>query len=316
MKRLFDWVLAVLTAPMFVGCGADFDPGSRVVGTRVVAVVVDQPYAHPGETVKVDAQALDTLGRPLEWGFVTCFAPRATTPFACFQKIAEDAAGGMPPALTIGASNTYSYDDPGRRARQPVQVEAHGSAYVGVLIVTCPGKIQPGDTQGLPLACVADGRALRLDEFEVGVKRVFLREKDRNQNPVIAKVNWDGVEWPEGEIKEVSPCGSSTENRYDRCDGGEKHVVAAILGAGVRETGTDELGNPFTEDVVVQYYATEGTVRVRRADRRTPRRPAGWPESRTSGKTVTLWFVARDNRGGVELDVAQREGIASLGAAP
>ncbi len=297
MKRLFDWVLAILTAPMFVGCGSDFDPGSRVVGTRVVAVVVDQPYAHPGETVKVDAQALDTLGRPLEWGFVTCFAPSATTPFACFQKIAEDAMGGTPPALTIGPSNTYSYTVPAD-ALSRLPAAARPSAYVGVLMVTCPGKIQPGNTQGLPLACVADGRALRLDEFEVGVKRVFLREKDRNQNPVIAKVNWDGVEWPEAEVKEVSPCSSATENRYDRCDGGEKHVVAAILGPGARETGTDELGNPFTEDVAIQHYATEGLFEY---DARIGERPeSGWvARAGASGKTVTLWFVARDNRGGV-----------------
>lgn len=297
MKRFFDWILAVLTAPMFVGCGADFDPGSRVQGTRVVAVVVDQPYAHPGDTVKIDAVGVDTAGRPLEWGFVPCFAPRATTPFACFQKIAEDAAGGTPPTVTIQASGSYTYTVPtDALARLPA--EARPSAYVGLLIVTCPGKIGlGGDTQGMPITCTSGGRALRLDEFEVGVKRLFLREKDRNQNPVVAKVTWDGADWPESEVKEVTPCGSATENRYDRCDG-DKHTLAAILADGTRESGVDELGAPFTEDLIVQHYATDGLFEY---DVRIGERSAtGFvPRAGSSGKTVTLWFVARDNRGGV-----------------
>ncbi len=43
------------------GCGADFDPGSRVTGLRVLAVRADNPYAAPGETVKIDTLWYDAL---------------------------------------------------------------------------------------------------------------------------------------------------------------------------------------------------------------------------------------------------------------
>lgn len=285
-------------AVVCAGCGADFDPGSRVVGTRVLAVQADRPYAHPGEQVALSALAYDTQGRALEWGWTTCVDPISTVVPACLLKIGEEIARGAPPPFQAGTAASATVTVPAD-ALSRLPESARGSAYMGVLIVTCPGHIDlTGKTGDVPLACIdATGRALALDEFEIGVKRVFLREKDRNANPVIGSVTWDGAPWAEGDVKEVSPCGSTSENRYDRCDG-EKHALAAHVTDASFERGVDELGAPFSEDLVIQHYATEGIFEY---DVRIATAPeSGWvARAGASGKTVTLWLVARDNRGGM-----------------
>lgn len=289
---------SLVVAASLAACGADFDPASRVVGTRVLAVQADRPYARPGEKVTLSALAYDTQGRALEWGWTTCVDPLSTAVTACLLKIGEDTARGAPPPFQAGTASTVAVDVPAD-AISRLPEGARGSAYLGVLIVTCPGHIDlTGKTGEVPLACIdASGRALALEEFEIGVKRVFLRAQDRNANPEIASVTWDGAPWAEGDVKEVSPCASTTENRYDRCDG-EKHALAAHVAQQSYERGVDETGVEFTEDLVIQHYATEGIFEY---DARVATAPtSGWvARGGASGKTVTLWLVARDNRGGV-----------------
>jgi hypothetical protein len=279
-----------------VACGSDFDPGSRIVGTRVIAVRADKPYAAPGEQVNIEAIAYDTLGRPLQWGWTTCVDPRSTTVTGCLAKVLEDAQK-TPPSFAIGdGKNTFALTIPSD-ALSRLPAEARGSAYVGALIVTCPGKIQLQNAE-VPIACIdASGRSLRLDEFEIGVKRIFVREKDRNANPKIDSITWDGAAWAEGDVKEVTPCPSRDENRYDRCDG-EKHTIAATPTADSYESGTDERGDTFAEQVIAQYYATEGLFEY---DVRIGNLPStgGVARAGASGTTVTIWFVLRDDRGGL-----------------
>lgn len=296
--------LGLTIAVALAGCGSDFDPSSRVVGTRVLAVRADQPYARPGETVNLEALAFDTKGRTLTWAWTTCLNPASATAVACFQRIAEDTAAGRPPALVLGASQTKYATTVPTDALSRLPAEARGAAYLGVLIVTCPGTLDFGKKTGdLPFACIEAGRALALEEFEVGVKRIFLREKDRNANPIITSVTFDGAPWPETEIKRVGACSSATENRYDRCDG-DKHTVAAQIDPKSLESGVDELGQPFQEDLVVQHYATEGLFEY---DARIGTNTAtGWvARASAKGTTVNLWFVARDNRGGMSWVVRQ-----------
>ncbi len=289
---------ALGAAASCAGCGSDFDPGSRVAGTRVLAVQADRPYAHPGEQVTLTALGYDTQGRALEWGWTTCLDPDSTAVTACLLRLADDLARGAPPPFQAGSASTATVTVP-TDALSRLPEAARGSAYLGVLIVTCPGHIDlTGKTGDVPLACVdASGRALALDEFEIGVKRVFVRAQDRNANPVIASVTWDGAPWAESDVKEVSPCASATENRYDRCDG-EKHTLAAHVTADSFESGVDETGAAFTEQLVIQHYATEGIFEY---DARVASSPeSGWvARAGASGKTVTLWLVARDDRGGM-----------------
>src|SRR5262249_38686242 len=138
---------------------------------------------------------------------------------------------------------------------------------------------------------------LGTDEYVVGVKRVFVRATDRNENPTIVKVTWDGADWPETEVKTASSC-ATNGHKFDDCAASLRHVVAAIVSPASVESGVDSFGTPFQEQVVIEHYATEGIfehdVRVS-TDAAT-----GWvARSAAAGLTVTLWFVAHDSRGGV-----------------
>ena len=64
------------------------------------------------------------------------------------------------------------------------------------------------------------------------------------------------------------------------------------------ESGNDELGRPFEEQIVIQHYATEGIFEFETRTGKSPK--TGWVARKSaSGQTLSMWFVARDDRGGV-----------------
>jgi hypothetical protein len=177
----------------------------------------------------------------------------------------------------------------------PTEAAAHAS--VGAVVAACPGEltVQSGT---LPFRCVdASGHTLGTDEYVIGVKRVFARRTDRNENPVLSGVTWDGAEWLAADVKEVVACGE-TGNDFESCSSSEQHTIAVALPAASVESGVDSFGTPFEEQVVVQYYATEGIFEhdMRLASDTTNRWTA---RAQSAGRTVTMWFVLRDDRGGV-----------------
>jgi hypothetical protein len=177
---------------------------------------------------------------------------------------------------------------------------ARATATVGVLSVACPADLSFGQGPGgLPLRCqeTGTGRELALDEFIVGYKRITVRETERNRNPEITGVTFDGVDWPATEIKTVGSC-DADDFVYGTCSDKEKHQLAALLSADSFESGKDEFGRAFAEQLVIQHYATEGIYEFEVRTGRAPK--TGWvARKRASGQTLTLWFVARDDRGGV-----------------
>jgi hypothetical protein len=178
---------------------------------------------------------------------------------------------------------------------------------IGVALVACPGTIARGHTAGVPAVCRDEhGDALPISEFEVGVKRIFVRAHDRNRNPVIDRIEWDGREWAEGERKAARACHEDTHDIED-CAKALRHHLA--ITAHAAEHGEDEHGNHFTEQLVVQVYATNGVfdhdVRI-----------AGdadfdWAGLRGADAGVArLVVVVRDDRGGMawaEREVEIRE---------
>jgi hypothetical protein len=260
------------------GCDDDFDPASRVIDLRLLAVQADQPFARPGEEVQLRALFHDPEGRPLEWAFGPCAEADSSAALACLRALAfED--------LTIGKQPSYVLRVPGDALGGGA-----GNAFLGVAVVACPGTLRAGDTHGIPVACEdAQGRALALDTFEVGMKRIFVRDDARNENPAIDMVLWDGEQWPQGELREA------------RCDGEDgkcrKHALE-LRSEHAQETSTDEDGQTIREVAIVQFYATGGTFED---DVRTIEEPdTTWkPRKQDRGKELTLWFVLRDDRGGV-----------------
>ena len=291
---------ALVLSALAVACSADFEPSYRVSGLRVLAVRADQPYAAPGETVHLTTLAFDTQSRPLTWGWGTCVDPTSSEVVDCVDSVDWS-------SFTIAAgADTHDVAIPADAiSRLPVDVQAR--ATVGVLVVTCPGALSvapspPGvaATGALPFTCkdAASGRVLAADEYQVGVKRIFVRATDRNANPVLSGIAWDGKAWADGADQPVQACDVNGNDLGD-CASSLVHQVGASAAAGSAETGVDSFGQAYTEQVIVDYYATEGILDdgVRTAASPVTK----WAARRQSaGSTVTMWMVLRDDRGGVD----------------
>jgi len=295
-RSFFVCALGVLGA-----CSEPQEPGSRVVSLRVLAQETDVPYARPGESVHIRSLAFDPQGRTIEWAWATCVNPNSSEPLNCIDQIATEAgASGTLPLLARGpgvdAVDVVVPDD----VLTSLPEAARSNASVGVLSVACPGTLTlETGAADLPFRCAeaGSGRVLGLDEFIVGVKRIVARNQDRNQNPVIARVTFDGSEWPEDEVRSVSPC-SETGDDVGGCADNLQHELSAELTPDSFERGETEWGDRFDEQLIVQYFATEGNFEseVRIAD--SPKNK--WaPRQQASGTDVALWFVAHDSRGGV-----------------
>lgn len=267
-------VLLCLLLSTVAACSSDFDPASRVTKLRLLAVTADQPYAHAGETVTLDALAFDPNGRPITWGWATCTNPTQANVIGCLASL-------DPGSFVLG--------DPRHTITVPSNVRVGVGAMIGVVSVACPGTLTmtPGP---IPFRCSDGTRDLATHEFEIGMKRVLLRATDRNENPRIDRITFDGTDWPEDRIPEVGTC---AEEKVDDCP--DPHRIE--IRASRAETGVDELGTAFTEQLILQYYATEGTfdheVRtIERPETRWIARP------RAAGTTIEVFLVARDDRGG------------------
>jgi hypothetical protein len=285
---------------LLLGCDEALEPGSKVDSFRVLAEQADLPYAHPGETVQLSSLSHDPQGRSINWAWASCVNPASSNLEGCLAKIAENPEPASA-VFAIGADlNAPQLLIPGD-VISSLPAAARGSASVGVVSVACPGELSMGTGPGgLPFVCKepASGRELGLDEFIAGIKRISVRETDRNQNPAIAGVTFDGVEWAEGEVKTIARTCDDDKWDYAGCPDDTKHQVVIQLPAGSVESGKDELGQDFTEQVVVQYYATEGffeneiKIAAQTKNGYVARKQA-------AGQLLTFWFVVRDNRGGV-----------------
>lgn len=288
------------TLSLLFGCASELTPGSEVSSFRVLAVQAETPYARPGETVHLTSLSHDPDGRPVTWAWASCLNPDSSSVEGCLGEVARHAgdAGGLP-LVAFGEGATEIDLPVPADALDGIAPTARPLALTGVVSVACPGELEVLTDGRIPFRCTetGTGRELHLDEYVVGVKRVMLRQSDRNQNPVIERVLFDGVEWPEDEIKDVGSC-STSGHVYDDCSGRDKHRIQAVLTPESFESGTDEFGRGFSEAVIVQHYATEGIfedeIRIGSDSEN------GWVARRSaSGQEVVLWLVARDDRGGV-----------------
>lgn len=283
--------LILMMAVCLCACGADFEPGSQIVKLRLLGLRADQPFARPGERIHLRALAIDPEGRALQWAYATCSDPRSTSVEACVANL--DSA--FMPLPDFAADGGFALDVP-QDALSRLSKDARDHAVIGVAVVACPGTIARGHTAGIPVVCRDDGGdALPISEFEVGVKRIFVRAQDRNHNPVIDRIRWDGRTWPEGERRSAHACNEHTHDIEDCAKDLRHHLEVSVHAA---EQGEDEHGNRFSEQLIVQVYATNGVfdhdVRIAgEAD-------FDWSALRGADSGVArLVVMVRDDRGGM-----------------
>lgn len=280
---------ALLLVPFaLIACTNDFTPGARVSKLRLLAVQAEPSFARPGERVQLRLLLADPEARPLQWGLGRCTNPPASTATACLGALDAPLTPATP------APDGLRIEVP-QNALEGLHDEARESAALGAVLVGCPGELVEGETETVPIRCEREQQPLALSEFEVGVKRIFIRERDRNQNPELTSLRWDGDDWPPERVPEVSACDASKTELED-CPDPQRHRIEVATSA--PESATDPTGAELVEQQVVQYYASEGVFEheVQVANTGANR----WAAQGDGGERIaTLWFVARDNRGGV-----------------
>jgi hypothetical protein len=267
------------------GCSDDLAPASRLDDLRLLAVEADRPAAAPGERVTLRALFSNADAQALSWGYAFCDGARSSAALDCLRAIDLETLAIFPDRPEF----SFEMPEPTTGGERPVSV--------GVVVVLCPGEIARGTTHGIPLSCRVDGQPLDLNDFELGVKRIYYADAHPNQNPQIAQITFDGEPWPEGEIKTVAPCPRDSDE-VEKCKPAFRHTFVVEAEEGAVETFADNDGRAVREQVVLQFYATGGTFEfdVRTIDAARTRFVA---RQRDAGRTLTLHFVVRDSRGGV-----------------
>jgi hypothetical protein len=280
-----------LVALVAAACAPDLSPGSRVTKLRVLALAAEPSFARPGETVELSLLVADAEERALSFAFGTCSNAAGTTAGECLEALDAPVE-----PLTLEEGGRFTLDVPEDILRGMPE-ESRSSAYLGAVVVACPGTIERGQTSGVPVVCRDEaGERLPITEFEVGVKRIYVRDRDRNESPRIARVTWDGEEWPEGELREARACENETTNDIEECAARLRHRLR--VDTSEPESGRDEHGVEFSERQIVQYYATHGVFE--RAVRIAEEPDNQWAAQRNQDNDLAqFWFVVRDDRGGV-----------------
>jgi len=290
MKNIY-WIGIACFALLSVGCGADFKPGTRIESPRILALQADRPFARPGEEVALTLLSANPADEPLQWAWGTCTLPKSSTVDDCLEVLDAELERFEPEVDALGVRVPSDLLDDLTDAQRP-------SALIGVVVLACPGELQGGATLGVPMQCVdEDGNVQSIHELEVGIKRVFVRESDRNDNPLIERITWDGETWDEDEVQAADVCEKETFAIDDCNEALQRRIQLDITD---REAGRDEFGGDFAEQVIVQFYSTHGLFRdqVRIAEDTDNR----WlPQRGVTGDDdiATLWFITRDDRGGV-----------------
>jgi hypothetical protein len=287
-RRVALCLVALAAGWSGAACSSDFESSSRLTKLRMLAVRADRPFARPGERVRFETLVVDPAQRALQWASGLCINPSSSTADACLDALQAPLAPWSP------ESKELAVEIPGG-ALEKLSEQARASAAVGLVLLACPGELREAMTGKLGLSCHQEAGALGLDGYEVGVKRVFVRERDRNANPEITRASWDGEAWPEDRVPVVEACDSDGD-AIDDCPQRTRHRIA--FETSQPERGRDEQNVAFSEQMIVQYYASEGVFEheVRIASEASN----SWAARSTAGGgRISLWFVVRDNRGGV-----------------
>jgi hypothetical protein len=287
-------LMGLVFAALCVGaCGDTLDPSSRLTNLRLLAVEADKPAAEPGDTVTLRALYANGDEQPLQWGYALCDGASSSAALDCLRALDVD-------TLSVAADQTeFSFSMPGASS------EGQRPVSIGVAVIVCPGEIVRGDTHGVPLACLVDGEPLDINDFEMGVKRIFYADARPNHNPQIAAVLFDGEPWLADEVKSVAACTRDTDD-VEECKPRFRHTFKVEAAEDATEPFIDNDGKQVDEQVVAQFYATGGTFEydVRTIESANTRFIA---QRSDTGKTLTLHFVIRDSRGGVSWQTRELE---------
>lgn len=317
--------------------GADFDPSSKIQSVRVLATRADKPFAKPGDTVNLEALAVDgradkTRAMHVYWLPFTCTNPASDLYYACFTSFATglggDAgagdggsdAGSRPITIPPGFDLTpflpegpkYSITLPADiiTSHPPVQGAAKPYGLAIAFFIACAGRVKlvPLETaspsgQALPIGCFDDqGNQLGADDYVFAFTRVYAYDDLTNQNPVIDPANpltFDGNPVDPAQGVTVPAC---TASKPGACE----HPFTVNVTDDSWElnpTDLDQNGNVRHEQIYASYFYTFGSttstgrVLFDPTSGRVPGSGNKFTATETSGDGQ-VYVVVHDNRDG------------------
>ena len=313
MKLRFLVFIAAFLA--VIGCGSDFAPKNSVSAIRILAARADQPYARPGETVRVEGLVHDGRTAPAEpmrvfWFPAPCVDPIGLPYYGCYPLFEALFPVGvdLTPSLVEGPEVTMTIpaDALANVVVRPGQKERFATAYV--FMVACAGHVERIPRRGglgpnaLPVACFdGAGRQLSPDEFVFGYTRVFVFGERRNAIPSLDGVTFQG--------KPVDPAAGIVTGKCvkDEASGDCKtvklDVVFSDAAAEVDPDNVNEEGKVGRETIYVDWFTSVGKFMTDRKvlfDGQLGRTPKPAIEFSPPNAPVkgTVWAVLHDNRGG------------------
>ena len=289
-----------LLALMLAACSPQLTEMSSIVtAPRVIAVQSTPPEALPGSRVHLKALLAGADGSAPRWAF--CHSRK---PLAELEPVSRTCIDGVPGAtqdlgVQLELDATVPPDGcqlfgpdvptakPGEPAARPVDADTTG------------GYFQP---VRLALADAVSFGGVRLSCGLTGVTSEQLTEFNRrfvpNQNPSVAAVLINGVEATAGRVRageEVTLDVRWVECPPEEaaCEGAETYASFALASRTVVSR---------REAMSVAFYASNGHFSVERvgtaSDDPSTSTRSKWAAPATPGE-VSLWFVLRDDRGGV-----------------
>jgi hypothetical protein len=311
----------VLVALLALACNDDPYPNKSMVSSvRILAVRADLPYAHPGETVKIEALVADgrtntTVPMRVSWFPVPCINPPGGQYYDCYPALEAAFPLGVDlgPQLTEGATTSLVIPndalanvapEPGR-SNEPIV-----TAYT--FMFACAGHVERIPRTGrlaenaAPFGCFdANGKELPAEEGVFGFTRVSITATSRNAIPTIKSLVLRGRPIDPAVGVSIPHCERDIYETItdEDCNPLGMAIVFDDADAEIDLDNVDADGKPGRETIYSDWYVTFGRFRQ---DRRIERDPfKGRPEipdvlyepTRSTGKG-TLWAVLHDNRGG------------------
>lgn len=337
IPRTTRWVLAAaLAAGGYASCSAPFDPPAYVNSLRVLAVVIDQPYGHPGELISFNMRYHD--GREVEAGLANsptiitwiggCWNPPGDDYYGCYESLGTLfsglQSGQLPPEVQIGPNLTqFQVTVPDDVLANVGKPPAGAKVALGfVFFMLCAGELRPVDQAGtteagaFPIGCFdSNGRELGADGFVPGYTQIYVFEDGRtNANPVVEALTVDGEPIaPDALPPKVKRCDVSAEERrktgcaaideFTECETIAFDVQVPNDVAQIDPDAFAPDGEPLHEVVWVSYFTDGGDFDS--ATKLVSDAVEGiqgdhgteWVPPDVAG-LYTVWAVVRDNRGG------------------
>ena len=296
------------------GCQNDFNPQSLVDSVRILAARADKPYAAPGDTVNLDVLAYDgrtTQTEPMTvaWVPLPCINPPGDLYYACYPAAAQLFPEGVDLTPALHAGTQFSFQLPSDI------ITTHGASKTGdpyglavAFAVACAGHVEyvpppPGEgPNALPFGCFdSNHNRLGADDFVFAFALVYAFADRTNTNPVIESATFAGAAIDPDAGVTLASC---TQSAIGSCTIAPVDIVVPDSSQEQDPGNKDVNGNILGEEIWVDMYLTAGSIKhdatilFDPGTGRVPNTTNQYTPPQTPGEQM-LWFVVRDNRGGV-----------------